>query len=742
MKHGTIIPLVVSIWLANLGAVLADEPAAAPSAPRAVLELDDPAEPLVEVHRRPSGAEDRLRALALFAAARVAEQKQDYPRALHQYERAFRFDPDAVAPLREIVPLAFNLDRQAEGVRYAVILAERDPSDPMLLARLASYLTEEGDNERALKLCEKSVALYEQGQVKPTAPQVALWMEMGRLYFLAKKFDETARYFGKVYEALENPKEFGLDSGMQKALLNRAEIAYQLFGESFLEAGKLDQAQAAFEKSNQIKADEPLSIYNRARVDAKAHKPAEALAGLETYFEKHYATQGTGPYHLLDDVLGEMGQREQLLDRLERLREADPQNVPLAYFVAQQYRKADALAKAEPIYVALIEGHKKRPPLEAYQGLTELYHQQKDAGKLLGVLGEAAGRANSLAPLGDAGKAVVADAEMTKALLAEANKQLDAQAKLSYGSLIAAGLLAIEQEDFAAAGRFFEQSLKAENAKPSEAMVTWGLELFMANQYAEAVKVFERGLEEKVLAENNPSLHFYLAGALEMAGRTDEAIEQARKAAALESDSPRFQSRVAWIQSHSKRQDAARKSYEDLIHRFDKQYDSPETREVLRDARLALSNLCVQANQFPESEEWIEQVLDEFPEDFGALNDLGYLWADAGKHLDLAERMIRAAVAHEPDNRAFRDSLGWILYRQGKFADAVTELKSAAGGDDEPDATILDHLAEALLKAGDRPAALASWKQAAESFEKSSEPEKAKHVREKMAAAETPEASK
>ena len=144
-------------------------------------------------------------------------------------------------------------------------------------------------------------------------------------------------------------------------------------------------------------------------------------------------------------------------------------------------------------------------------------------------------------------------------------------------------------------------------------------------------------------------MHFYLAGALEMSGRTDEAIEAARKAAELQKDSPRFASRVAWIQYHAKRYDAARQSYLALLEKFDKNHDSPEVREVMRDARLVLSNICVIEGKMAEAEEWLEQVLDEFPEDVGALNDLGYLWADAGKHLERALQMIQRG--RRPTNR-------------------------------------------------------------------------------------------
>jgi tetratricopeptide (TPR) repeat protein len=743
MKLNWILLLVVG-WLACCPwLAVAEEPSAAVAPPQTASELEDPVEALVPLKKRSGRDDDRIRALALYAAARVAEQKQDYPLALQNYQRAFRFDSDALPALREIVPLAFNLDRQAEAVRYALIMAEHEPADPVLLARLAGYLTEEGDIERAIKLCEKAQELYRQLNAKPTAQQVALWMEMGRLYFVAKKYDQTAHYFGEVYKALENPKEFGLEPAMQKALLNKAELAYQLFGESFLEAGKTTEALAAFEKSNQIKADEPLSLYNRARVDAKQKQPAQALAKLESYFDKHFATQGTGPYHLLGDVLGELGQQDQLLSRLEKLHAADPDNVPLAYFLAQQYRQAGQLDKAEPTYRELIERHKSRPPLEAYQGLVEIYRQQKDAGKLLATLGEAVSRAASLVPLGEAGKALLADSDLTKAVVAAATEQLKADpAKLSYGSRLGAALLAVSQKDFDAANALFEESLKADGAKPSEAIVTWGLELFMAGQYTKAIEIFERGLREKLLPDDNPTFHFYLAGALEMDGRTDQAIEAARRAAALQPDSPRFHSRIAWIQYHAKRFAPAQEGYLELLKKFDKNHESGEVREVMRDARLALSNINVIEGKMPAAEEWLEQVLDEFPEDVGALNDLGYLWADNGQHLELSEQMIRVAVAREPKNKAYRDSLGWVLFRLGRYPEAVAELKAAVSADDEADATILDHLAEAQLRTGDRESAIATWNRAAAAYDKSAETDKARQIRDKISKAQEPTTEK
>ena len=79
----------------------AAEPEADP-VPAAALELDDTAEPLVPLKKRGGREDDRIRALALFAAARVAEQKQDYPLALRNYQRRFDSIPTRCRPCERL----------------------------------------------------------------------------------------------------------------------------------------------------------------------------------------------------------------------------------------------------------------------------------------------------------------------------------------------------------------------------------------------------------------------------------------------------------------------------------------------------------------------------------------------------------------------------------------------------------------------------------------------------------------
>jgi tetratricopeptide (TPR) repeat protein len=257
--------------------------------------------------------------------------------------------------------------------------------------------------------------------------------------------------------------------------------------------------------------------------------------------------------------------------------------------------------------------------------------------------------------------------------------------------------------------------LEAEGRDKKEILETIGLSLYVAGQSERAEPVFRQAIAENPPRDQSAAYHYYLASALAMSEKTEEAVRYARRAAALRTNSARFQGRIPWILYHAKHYDQAEEEYLRLLEKFDNKYDSPGDREALHDARLILSNICVLQDRVPEAEEWLEQVLDEFPEDIAALNDLGYLWADQGKHLHRALRMVRLAVEGDPENEAYRDSLGWAHFRLGQYEDAVRELERAANVDD-PDGIILDHLGDAYLETNDTEKALATWRRAAEVF--------------------------
>ncbi len=61
--------------------------------------------------------------------------------------------------------------------------------------------------------------------------------------------------------------------------------------------------------------------------------------------------------------------------------------------------------------------------------------------------------------------------------------------------------------------------------------------------------------------------------------------------------------------------------------------------------------------------------------------------------------MVLRALEQEPDNGAYLDSLGWVLFQLGRPAEALPHLERAASlvGDDP---TVFEHLADVLIALG------------------------------------------
>jgi tetratricopeptide (TPR) repeat protein len=693
-----------------------------------VLQLEAPPAPLDPKQPQSEAERDKAHAAALLATGRVLEQRGEMAGALRKYQRAYRYASPARPILREVVPLAFSLGRNDEAVRYALIAAEDDPSDSVLLRRLAMYLAENGEWERALKFYG-FLLKHEEAQGK-TPDAVEIHMEVGRLNFLTEQYAAAADAFALVDEALRDPKKFGLSEQQIDLLTAEEALTWQLFGECYIQAGKLDQAEAAYRQAHRAEPNQGQLGYYLARIEAKRNKHVEALEHLNQYFADKLDTDGVDPYELLVELLGDLNQQEAADERLEQLRADDPQNGSLGYFLAERYLKADKIDKAETILRAIAARPGENPPLAAYQRLMEVYRRANRAEPLLEVLGTATDKAGSLEIFDEEIEKLVAAKKPYNAVMSLAEKRLGDKT-LTGPQALAAAQLAMLAEDFRLAAKFYERAVAAMPDRAADLVLSWGLELLLADQSEASAKVFQRGVDEKLLPADDPTLYFYLAGALAMADKTDEALVAARAAAQREPDSAEFAGRAAWIEYHGERYDDAIASYQKLLKKFDGQFESSADREALREARLVLSNIYVEKDDLPQAEEWLEQVLDEFPEDIGAQNDLGYLWADQGKHLNRALAMIQKAVAAEPDNEAYLDSLGWAYYRLGRFAEAVEPLEKAAAGE-EPDGVILDHLADAYAGAGQIEKAQATWKRAVAAFEKEEDQEKAKAVREKL----------
>jgi tetratricopeptide (TPR) repeat protein len=131
-----------------------------------------------------------------------------------------------------------------------------------------------------------------------------------------------------------------------------------------------------------------------------------------------------------------------------------------------------------------------------------------------------------------------------------------------------------------------------------------------------------------------------------------------------------------------------------------------------KNAHLALATIYEELERDADCEKHLLSYLKLDPDNPEALNFLGYLYADKGRHLDEAERLIRRALEKQPDNGYYLDSLGWVFYRRGNADEAISYIGKAILRMPEDDAELRDHLGDAYLLKGDVKRAVREWERA------------------------------
>jgi Tfp pilus assembly protein PilF len=101
-------------------------------------------------------------------------------------------------------------------------------------------------------------------------------------------------------------------------------------------------------------------------------------------------------------------------------------------------------------------------------------------------------------------------------------------------------------------------------------------------------------------------------------------------------------------------------------------------------------------------------VLEVNPRSASTLNYYGYMLADRGIRLDEAVDLVKRALAEDPNNAAYEDSLGWAYFKQNKL-DESEELLRRAAARESHDPTILSHLGDLYAKMGKDSLAEAQW---------------------------------
>lgn len=697
--------------------------------PAAIAPLFEELTPFKPAVPRTLADQEKIEAYSYFAVGRLLQRRRDLQGAMEAYQKALEHDPEAAAICRELISIAFALDRTDEAVEYALKAAELDPSDRLLLRRWGLRLESRGDRPGALRLLER--AAEAPGLRKESADFVRLSNRLGRLYTDTGQYEKAADAFALVLEALQEPERYLLDQRTHRLLLGRPQDTYEKFGRAFLKAGRAEDAIRAFQLAQEAAPEEGRFSYNLAQVYASTKQYEKALEELKKYFDEGLSNQTDEPYKLLAVVLEELGRGDELIGILEDQAERSPNNSTLQYFLADWYLQNGDLEKAESRYNALIEN---APEPRAYRGLATVYRQTRQPEELVQVLGK------SIEETDDGGErlqneieAIASDAELvddmvdaTRRLKEEQPDDLSVETQLVMAEIAGTA----KRVDFAA--ELYDSILEE---RPNDFGLYLRLErLYETNErYAEAAETVQRAIDHNVA----PTLLFQLAlpRLLELSSQTEAALEAARSAinAADTPDTQRFLPEgrfwLAWVYYHANRYEEASEEFERLIADFpNAALEDRESRQSspIRNAHFILSNVYVQLGNTARAVELLERILQHDPNDAGANNDLGYLLADEGKDLDRAEKMIRKAVKEDETNAAYLDSLGWVLYKRGKFQEAVQYLEKATAQPVGGDPVIWDHLGDAYLRVDRVDKAQQAWQKALELIRQQPAPDETK----------------
>lgn len=115
-------------------------------------------------------------------------------------------------------------------------------------------------------------------------------------------------------------------------------------------------------------------------------------------------------------------------------------------------------------------------------------------------------------------------------------------------------------------------------------------------------------------------------------------------------------------------------------------------------------------NKPSEAEKDLRAILTLDPNNADALNALGFTLANQPSRIKEALPFLQKAISISPENPAFLDSMGWLMYKMGKNQEAITMLDKAykISGNNE----IAAHLGEVLWSTGKKEAAKEIWRKA------------------------------
>ncbi|MBV8895219.1 MAG: tetratricopeptide repeat protein [Acidobacteriaceae bacterium] len=482
--------------------------------------------------------------------------------------------------------------------------------------------------------------------------------------------------------------------------------------DSLVMLGRLDRvlnnsvdAEAAFKKVIAMDPDNEDAVTGLASVYSDRGDVRSASELLDKLTKKNPSARA---YLSLSNNYEQMKEYSLAADALKKAIDLDPThlewNAQLAQDQALAGRYDDALATYQDLA--------KQTPQDAnaYLGMAQIYIEQQKFDLAHQMLDKAKeiepdnieAKYNEVQLLDQEGKTPEAIAGLNDLLASTSRKTYDAAQRDVRGRMLEKlGGLYEKNKQYDRAVEAFRETATVDPDKNARA------EALIIDTYRTAKNFAKADQESEAAAKKYPNdrtLREVRAQLLTDEGKTDQAVAQLKTLLDGKNDRETYLA-IEDVYQKSKNYGEAAKALEQA----EKLSSSNDEKAAVYFQRGALYE---RQKKYDQSEKAFRQVLDtanqKDPIYASTLNYLGYMFADQNTRLQEAQDLIKKALAMEPNNYAFLDSMGWVYYHLNKLDEAERELTRSVQIEAK-DPTIHDHLGDVYAKEGKLKEAISQW---------------------------------
>lgn len=589
-------------------------------------------------------------------AAQYGGRGEYLAKAIENYRLAMKADPDTPSLAQELADLYTQSGQLRSATAEFEEAVRRNPNDVnarRILGRFYTARIREGQQGRPnFEMLKQAIAQFE--AVGKSAPKdIDNWILLGRLHKLAQDSPSAERAYKKALEA---------DPDNEDALTGLA-MVYSDLGDTVNASQMLRKV-----------ADRNPNLRTLTALAAAYEQMKEYKLAAETY-KRAYEMNKENPdlKRAYASSLFSSEDYSEALKLFEELQSEDPNDLLSVLRLSQIYRQRRDYAKAHE--------YARRARKIDPNNLEILYNE-------VGLL-EAEGKTpDAIARL----REIVDGMPKKPDSIADKNNRAILLERLGY-------LYRITEQTAKAVETYREiAELDSSSAAKSAAQI---IDAYRAGKdYASAEKEMRAALEK---FPNDRLVRLLAANVLTDLARFKEA--EAALKALIDGKGDR-EIYMALAQVYEKARNWSR-----MAEALDQAEKLSKTDEELETVLFMRGAMYERQKKFDLAEVEFKKVLKLNPANASALNYLGYMLADRNVRLQEALDLIQKALAEDPHNSAYLDSLGWVYFRLNKLDEAAEQLQQSIKLGSR-DATVHDHLGDVYLSQNKVKEAIAQWERA------------------------------